>query len=82
VYIRQLARTPFTEANGKSSELTGEAADKDGCWLVRGPDGAVSGLRRRPSETCSPFLLPVTFAKMGFDKSLEKYVKVRCVCKV
>ena len=33
--IRQLARTPFTKANTftlSSSEFTGEAADKDGCW--------------------------------------------------
>ena len=43
VSIRQLARTPFTKANTltlSSSEFTGEAADKDGCWLIRAAVGA------------------------------------------
>jgi len=37
VSIKQLDRTPFTKANTfslLSSEFTGEAGDKDGCWLV------------------------------------------------
>jgi len=53
-----------------------------------GFDGAVSEVRRRSSETWlkvwlyhNKFYFLLYWAKMGFDKSLESYVRVRRVCK-
>jgi len=45
-------------------------------------DGAVSGVRRKSSDFSNPFLLCVVLGKMGFDKSLGNYVRVRRVCRV
>ena len=60
VSIRKLAGTPFTKANTftlSSSEFTGEAADKDGCWHFRAAVGAGSlDLDKQTLEKC-PFFL-------------------------
>jgi len=49
-----------------------------------GFDGAVSGffrVRRRSPDFSNPFLLSVILGKMGFDESLENYVRFRRVYK-
>jgi len=47
-----------------------------------GFDGTVLGVRRRSFESCNPFYFVLYWEKMGFDKSLENYVRVWCACKV
>jgi len=44
-----------------------------------GFDGAVSGVRRRSSEACNPFLLSVIMVKNRVPQKLGKH---ECVCKV
>jgi len=45
-------------------------------FCVPGFDGAVSGVRRRSTETCNPFLLSVTMGKNGVRQKFGKLRKV------